>query len=231
MLEACSWGPVHILATIKELLPDRITLNHKSFKSKKETANCPNPAANRNYFPPSLWPVVSGITSTDTRNYLNKRTWSPPRSGRPEQDVVMKIQVARSGCDPSLLWPIGKKMSAGNSVYEERRYEGSTELQHCFLPASAPFWRSVTENDYHKIKIVLAGSFSKNCCIHVKSQKTSVLQSLKQFKTLLTFLNLFYNLLSDDHQNNAVLSPVGAWFGPCDWHIHYLGLSYCAFIQ
>ena len=104
--------------------------------------------------------------------------------------------------------------------------------QHCFLPASAPFWRPLTENDYHKIKIILAGSFSKNYCIHVKSQKASVLQSLKQLKSLLTSLNfhLFCNLHSHDQQNNAVPSPIEPWFGPCDWYVHYLGLSYCAFL-
>lgn len=106
-----------MLATIKQLLPYRITLNLKPFKSKKESANRPNAAANRNYFPPSLRPLVSGITSTDTRNYLNKRAWSPPRSGQTEQqDVLMKIQAAGRGSDPSLLWPVGKKRSAGNSV-------------------------------------------------------------------------------------------------------------------
>ena len=173
---------------IKRLLPYRIALNHKPLKSKKETAN--HPDGNRNYFPPSLRHPVSGKTSADTGNNLNKRAWSPPRSGQTErQDVLMEAQAARSSTDPSLLSPAGKKRRAGNSIYEERGYEGSTELTHCFLPASASFWRSLTENNCYKINIILAGSFSKNCCIHAKSQNTSVLQSLKQLKALLTFLN------------------------------------------
>lgn len=86
----------------------------------QETAHCPNPAANRNYFPPSLRPLLSGITSTDSRNKLNKRAWSPARSGQTEQqDVLRKIQATRNSSDPSLLRPVGKKRSAGNSLYRK----------------------------------------------------------------------------------------------------------------
>lgn len=62
---------------IKLLLLYRISLNYRLFQSRKETAYHPNPAANRSYIPPSVRPLVSGKTFTDTMNNLNKRTRSP----------------------------------------------------------------------------------------------------------------------------------------------------------
>lgn len=76
-MKACSKASVHLLAMIEQLLPYRINLNHKVFQWRKETAYHPNAAANRNYFPPSVRLLISGITFTDTMNNLNKRTWSP----------------------------------------------------------------------------------------------------------------------------------------------------------
>lgn len=109
-------------------------------------------------------------------------------------------------------------------MYDERKYEGNVELtlfcMHQHL--SEDHWKKWLQNqDY------LGRKFSKNCCIHVKSQKTSVLQSLNNFKPYCLFFisNLFCNLHSHDHQNK-VPSPTEPWIGPCDWHIHYLGLSY-----
>lgn len=155
---------------------------------------------------------------------------SSKNSETEQQDVLMKIQASRSSSGPSLLWSVDKENSAGNCA-QRREVWRLHRADSRFLPVSAPFKKSWSENDYYKIKIILAGSFSKNCCIYVKSQKTSVLRSLKQLKTLLTFVNcnLFYKLHSHDHQNNAVPPATEPWFGPCDWHIHYPRLSYCTF--
>lgn len=106
--------------------------------------------------------------------------------------------------------------------------------QHCSQPASAPFWRTerLTENDHRKIKIILAGRFSKICCIHLKSQKTSVLQSLKQLKTLLsfwilpypiTFIHMIVKIMPYLLLLNLDLTPVIGVFitlGPVTTHCH-----------
>lgn len=59
----------------------RVTLKHKPFNSKKETAYQIHLLTGTIFLLPSLKPLVSWITSTDTGNNMNKRAGSPPRSG------------------------------------------------------------------------------------------------------------------------------------------------------
>lgn len=108
------------------------------------------------------------------------------------------------------------------TVYDERKHEGSTELTTLFSACISTFLNITDRKKLLQNQDYLGRKFSKNCCIHVKSQKTSVLQSLKQLQTLLSFLILIYSIA-------FIHMIIKIWYLHLlnlDGHIHYLGLSY-----
>lgn len=118
---------VHFLMMIKQLLLYRISLNHKLFQSRKETAYHPNPAANRNCIPPSVRLLVSEITYTDAMNNLNKRTWFPRIQKLNNRMFSWKYKPLGVALTQAFCGPWIKK-TVMKTVYKEGRYEGSIEL-------------------------------------------------------------------------------------------------------
>lgn len=108
------------------------------------------------------------------------------------------------------------------TVYDERKYEGSAELTTLFSACISTFLKITDGKKLLQNQDYLGRKFSKNCCIHVKSQKTPVLQSLKQLQTLLSFFILIYSIA-------FIHMIIKIWYlhllNP-DGHIHYFGLSY-----